>query len=244
LSSRPLRTSWLIVGMGGLDLLPALGRAVDVVRCCGVPGRPARPILAAPYRPAPAFGRVALCVNRPAGRAGLVAPRDSARPPHLAVGPVRDGSGPWSPAGPEDRRTPRCTANGSRPRTPWAQLTTVPGPVDRVKAGSTCGPRTGPAGLLGTNRGRRWAIPGRVPAARPWVLPGKLPETGGGEEDHARAVIGPIVPGSPARSAFTSLLSYPGPTVGAEPLTSRCSGRDHRTCSPGGTPCSPTPPVN
>src|SRR3954453_5059382 len=25
LSSRPLRTSWLIVGMGGLDLLPALG---------------------------------------------------------------------------------------------------------------------------------------------------------------------------------------------------------------------------
>src|SRR3954467_9957685 len=29
LSSRPLRTSWLIVGMGGLDLLPALGRAVD-----------------------------------------------------------------------------------------------------------------------------------------------------------------------------------------------------------------------
>src|SRR5215203_4189149 len=31
LSSRPLRTSWLIVGMGGLDLLPALGRAVG--RC-------------------------------------------------------------------------------------------------------------------------------------------------------------------------------------------------------------------
>src|SRR3954468_5812660 len=31
LSSRPLRTSWLIVGMGGLDLLPALGRALDVV---------------------------------------------------------------------------------------------------------------------------------------------------------------------------------------------------------------------
>src|SRR3954469_18778263 len=30
LSSRPLRTSWLIVGMGGLDLLPALGRALKV----------------------------------------------------------------------------------------------------------------------------------------------------------------------------------------------------------------------
>src|SRR3954451_23131028 len=36
LSSRPLRTSWLIVGMGGLDLLPALGRALDVVLCCVV----------------------------------------------------------------------------------------------------------------------------------------------------------------------------------------------------------------
>src|SRR3954466_14009574 len=36
LSSRPLRTSWLIVGMGGLDLLPALGRALDVLLCsCG-----------------------------------------------------------------------------------------------------------------------------------------------------------------------------------------------------------------
>src|SRR5213080_3941659 len=29
LVSRPLRTSWLIVGMGGLDLLPALGRALE-----------------------------------------------------------------------------------------------------------------------------------------------------------------------------------------------------------------------
>src|SRR4051812_28846498 len=34
LSSRPLRTSWLIVGMGGLDLLPALGRALKSVLCC------------------------------------------------------------------------------------------------------------------------------------------------------------------------------------------------------------------
>src|SRR3954451_12604536 len=43
LSSRPLRTSWLIVGMGGLDLLPALGRAVDVVRACVCPvARPVR----------------------------------------------------------------------------------------------------------------------------------------------------------------------------------------------------------
>src|SRR3954468_25096859 len=85
LSSRPLRTSCWIVGMGGLDLLPALGRAVDVVRCSCVPGRPARPILAVSYRPTPAFGRVALRENRPAGRAGLVAPRAPARPHHFAV---------------------------------------------------------------------------------------------------------------------------------------------------------------
>src|SRR3954466_8120839 len=40
LSSRPLRTSWLIVGMGGLDLLPALGRALKsgaLLSCSVVP---------------------------------------------------------------------------------------------------------------------------------------------------------------------------------------------------------------
>src|SRR4051794_21085816 len=102
LSSRPLRTSCWIVGMGGLDLLPALGRAVDVVRCSCVPGGPARPILAVTHRPAPAFGRVALRENRPAGRAGLVAPRDRVRPQPPCSGPVGDGSGPWRPVG---RRT-------------------------------------------------------------------------------------------------------------------------------------------
>src|SRR3954463_12636300 len=71
LSSRPLRTSWLIVGMSGLDLLPALGRALDVVLVvvlvvrggawwsCG--GGGARcPITADRHRPAPGVGRVAL----------------------------------------------------------------------------------------------------------------------------------------------------------------------------------------
>src|SRR5918994_3970541 len=62
LSSRPLRTSWLIVGMGGLDLLPALGWCslvlADVCACCpaSCPGarcrpRSDRPILAATHRP-------------------------------------------------------------------------------------------------------------------------------------------------------------------------------------------------
>src|SRR5688572_8863915 len=69
LSSRPLRTSWLIVGMGGLDLLPALGRAADVlvlpgralVLWCWVPARRgALPDQAVHHRPTPAVGRVAL----------------------------------------------------------------------------------------------------------------------------------------------------------------------------------------
>src|SRR3954469_4450804 len=64
LSSRPLRTSWLIVGMGGLDLLPALGRA-----CAGLLGwfalaGPVLPgadlIVVGSHRPAHAVGRVAL----------------------------------------------------------------------------------------------------------------------------------------------------------------------------------------
>src|SRR3954466_9693606 len=69
LSSRPLRTSWLIVGMGGLDLLPALGRALECVAllvwCCA--GRTWVPALlegcpapVALHRPAPVVGRVAL----------------------------------------------------------------------------------------------------------------------------------------------------------------------------------------
>src|SRR3954453_7938471 len=69
LSSRPLRTSWLIVGMGGLDLLPALGRALKVWCCAVVPGgagparasRPRSPATVRPTRsgvsPSPGTGR-------------------------------------------------------------------------------------------------------------------------------------------------------------------------------------------
>src|SRR5689334_13214986 len=67
LSSRPLRTSWLIVGMGGLDLLPALGRALSSCFCgrsggSAVPGAgPAgQPNQVARQRPVHAVGRVAL----------------------------------------------------------------------------------------------------------------------------------------------------------------------------------------
>src|SRR5215207_6106689 len=51
LSSRPLRTSWLIVGMGGLDLLPALGRALRFV---ALPGPTRWPFLRRDSRPPPA----------------------------------------------------------------------------------------------------------------------------------------------------------------------------------------------
>src|SRR3712207_6643087 len=77
LSSRPLRTSWLIVGMGGLDLLPALGRAHRLVLrvwwclrfvrralvlCCGAGCRSCSdlPILVGSHPPVHAVGRVAL----------------------------------------------------------------------------------------------------------------------------------------------------------------------------------------
>src|SRR3954471_11780086 len=65
LSSRPLRTSWLIVGMGGLDLLPALGRAlcgwcavVVLCRSCRVP---VLPKVAEPGRPTASDPRGRAC---------------------------------------------------------------------------------------------------------------------------------------------------------------------------------------
>src|SRR6476619_7794766 len=59
LSSRPLRTSWLIVGMGGLDLLPALGWCSSVLCVLVVLGAGPAPFPAATHCPAPAVGRVA-----------------------------------------------------------------------------------------------------------------------------------------------------------------------------------------
>src|SRR5215217_5509505 len=115
LSSRPLRTSWLIVGMSGLDLLPALGRALECVALAlgaasgpghdpssGPRGRACRPSLDRPND----FGPESL------------APRDSAT------------SG-----------DPGRTANGSKPRAPWARLTTIPGARRPVQTGSVT-PRT------------------------------------------------------------------------------------------------------
>src|SRR3954463_10603012 len=81
LSSRPLRTSWLIVGMGGLDLLPALGCSCLGGACwsCLVPvltrSRPRTTVRPPRSGVSPSPG--------PADEVGpeSVAPRDSAPPP-------------------------------------------------------------------------------------------------------------------------------------------------------------------
>src|SRR3954452_11184386 len=132
LSSRPLRTSWLIVGMGGLDLLPALGRALGVVLCwsCSVvpvllgSPRPRSPATVRPPRsgvsPFPWAGR---CRRTGLGRPSRLG---AATPPAIGREVVPDVR----------NRTPRRTANGSRPRAPWAQLTTIPAPNWPVQTGS------------------------------------------------------------------------------------------------------------
>src|SRR4051794_14271846 len=129
LSSRPLRTSWLIVGMGGLDLLPALGRAVDGgaavrARCPGPESA----------RGAPSGPRVRAC--RPPQEPASWSEPDSSP---LATRHHHSPPDRWAwPPAPAVCRTPRCTANGSRPKSPWARLTTIPGHPDPVKAGVRC----------------------------------------------------------------------------------------------------------
>src|SRR6476661_6110295 len=119
LSSRPLRTSWLIVGMSGLDLLPALGRALDVVLVrvpCWVPvlgRRSPSPIAADRHHPTPAVGRVALPRGRPTSRTDSLTPRDSAPPPTGRGTRDREACAPRTGAG---------------PRAPWARFSTIPGP--------------------------------------------------------------------------------------------------------------------
>src|SRR3954452_8632725 len=100
LSSRPLRTSWLIVGMGGLDLLPALGRALEcgaLLRwCCGCRSR------GGPSRFWPP------CTVRPprSGVSPIPGPADVrrtgfGRPSRLGAATHRcePGGGPWRPEG-------------------------------------------------------------------------------------------------------------------------------------------------
>src|SRR3954471_6216645 len=137
LSSRPLRTSWLIVGMGGLDLLPALGRALECVALLVVPGcrscwrtsrlRPRRTVRpprsgVSPF-PGPARCRTELGCPSRLGAATLrrnrrAVPGDREGHP----GAPRTGAGPGHPGHsspqypcPGDRSKPGPHALGHRP---------------------------------------------------------------------------------------------------------------------------------
>src|SRR4051812_7386181 len=214
LSSRPLRTSWLIVGMGGLDLLPALGRALKSLFCAVVLGG------AGPARSPPGRGRQP--PSGPRGRAcrpspepavvdgpDSVAPRDSAPP-----SPAFTGGTPV--AGRQSLWTPRRTANGSRPRAPWARLTTIPARKWPVQTGSPCRPGhiSAPAGA-----GRH---PGQRRASRT--------SSRGGPACGPRHRTAPgAVPGCPPLGGTGAQLSYPRITVSSLGNT-HCSRRSR--CTP------------
>jgi len=88
--------------------------------------------------------------DRPAVGTGSVAPRDSAPPP----------------AG-------RRTANGSRPRAPWARLTTIPACRRPVKAGSATAGGRGRALSTGVREAQRRRRPGLFPAVVPPAARGR-----------------------------------------------------------------------
>src|SRR5688572_2755170 len=192
--------------MGGLDLLPALGRALDVVLCgscyvlwCSVPvllglRRFCPPGTVRPPRsgvspfPGPADG----------SRTGL------GRPSRLGAATFRatvqwPGGGPRRPGG-ISLWSPRRTANGSRPRAPWAQQTTIPVPRRPVKAGSlthAAGGRPSTAGADDTrgNDAAAASLPGRP------ALPRGAPGSGADVTRHraswgvGHAAQGNVVPG-------------------------------------------------
>src|SRR5689334_3261651 len=167
--------------MGGLDLLPALGRALKsgaVLSCSVVPVLLGLP---GPGRHPPSGPRGRAC-RPPPGPAAVdgpdsVAPRDSApRPPASTGGtPVIRRLGLWSP---------RRTANGSRPRAPWARLTTIPAVKWPVQTGSPCrsGHMSAPAGavfhLLPTRDVRELFPAGRPPSGPPPTVPPRCRHSG------------------------------------------------------------------
>src|SRR5215212_6010804 len=176
LSSRPLRTSWLIVGMGGLDLLPALGRALDVVLCgsccllwCGLPVllgfpfwppgtvRPPRSGVS-PF-PGPADGR----------RTGI------GRPSRLGAAIFRLMARSWSPA--TRRHQPLATQAHREREQAQGTLGTADHDTRARETGQSRVPHTAAGGRLSPtgaddtpgNHGAPAILPGR--SALPWGLP-------------------------------------------------------------------------
>src|SRR3954452_13875508 len=96
--------------------------------CSGLPAQVVR------HRPAHAVGRVALPRDRPLSTDRTRSPLATRRRP------PRSSPGGTPVPGRQDLRTPRRTANGSRPRAPWARLTTIPAAKWPVQTGSPCRP--------------------------------------------------------------------------------------------------------
>src|SRR5689334_21296700 len=145
--------------MSGLDLLPALGRALDVVLVLG--------------------GARARCCGAPADRRSPPGSRPTAtvRPPRSGVSPfpgpadTSDGSPRPSRLGAATHR-PTITGReacaprtGAGPRAPWARLTTIPAVQRPVKAGSLCRRAPGARAPVGSTPGTGDVFPD-APATR------------------------------------------------------------------------------
>src|SRR5215211_4338509 len=141
LSSRPLRTSWLIVGMGGLDLLPALGwcSRITTAYCSAGGAFGCRPRWGPPRSWSQAILRPPRSGVSPSPGPADVRRTGIGRPSRLGVATLRPPclmAGRWTPA--TGRHQPLVTQahrEREQAQAPWAQLTTVPAPWRPVKAG-------------------------------------------------------------------------------------------------------------
>src|SRR4051794_4792109 len=166
----------------GGPVVPWCGGARWCRSCSGV-----LPVQVATHHPVHAVGRVALPRNRPLfDGPDTVAPRDSAPPRLRPPRPTWPEGGPQWPGG--DLRTPRRTANGSRPRAPWARLTTIPARRRPVQTGFPC--RPGPS-----SRGVHWGehrVARTSSRRRPPVCGNRTHPTRGGEVSVPVSTVVPV----------------------------------------------------
>src|SRR4051795_8674671 len=159
----------------------------------GLPAQVAR------HRPVHAVGRVALPRDRPLSTDRTRSPLATRRRP------PRPSPGGTPVPGRQDLRTPRRTANGSRPRAPWARLTTIPAPKWPVQTGSPC--RSGVLPTPAATRSHREPTsrsPGLFPTT---AVPAPLWHSSPRDRDDSTP---PEAVGDALRAAG---LSDPGPTV-------------------------------
>src|SRR3954452_19733741 len=169
--------------MGGLDLLPALGRALGVVLCssCSVVpvllGSPPAQVVG--HRPTPAGGRVALPLGRPLSTDRTRSPLATRRRPPSGH---RPGGGPRCPEPDTQAHREREQAQGTLGTADHDTRAELAG-ANRVPK-STQGPWSHPrCGLVGGNEplprslpgGRRWPGPGEQYPAGPLPGPARPP---------------------------------------------------------------------